>query len=197
MNQMPASLDSTLLTIVLAVLAVGLPILTILAIRFFWDRSLYLGRSKELEKLIWQLHRIASAMEHQLNVSFPAVQPGTEEAADLAFLERPAASQPRPMQAAAPTPAPAPTPRAAAPVAAIPRPSAVTPVAAAPPAPVAQPPAPAATPQLEVAPPPPATAQAQEPTAEQAADPSAFPPLVPRDPKDPPRHGGVNSMFGF
>jgi hypothetical protein len=59
-----------------------------LAIRFLWDRSLNLGRSKELEKLIWQLHRIASAMEHQLNLSFPAVQPGTEEPRDLAYLQQ-------------------------------------------------------------------------------------------------------------
>jgi hypothetical protein len=49
---------------------------------------LNLGRSKELEKLIWQLHRIASAMEHQLNLAFPAVQPGTEEPRDLAYLQQ-------------------------------------------------------------------------------------------------------------
>lgn len=82
------SLDSLLLTIVLATLAIGLPILLVLAIRFLWDRSLNLGRSKELEKLIWQLHRIASAMEHQLNLSFPAVQPGTEGPRDLAYLQQ-------------------------------------------------------------------------------------------------------------
>jgi hypothetical protein len=82
------SLDSLLLTIVLATLAIGLPILLVLAIRFLWDRSLNLGRSKELEKLIWQLHRIASALEHQLKLSFPAVQPGTEEPRDLAYLQQ-------------------------------------------------------------------------------------------------------------
>lgn len=82
------SLDSLLLTIVLATLAIGLPIFLVLAIRFLWDRSLNLGRSKELEKLIWQLHRIASAMEHQLKLSFPAVQPGTEEPRDLAYLQQ-------------------------------------------------------------------------------------------------------------
>ena len=64
----------------------------VLSIRFLWDRSLNLGRSKELEKLIWQLHRIASAMEHQMNLSFPAIQPGTEEARDLAFLQQPTAA---------------------------------------------------------------------------------------------------------
>src|ERR1700740_3136898 len=82
-----SSLDSLLITIVLATLAIGLPILLVLSFRFLWDRSLHLGRSKELEKLIWQLHRIASAMEHQLNLAFPAVQPGTEEPRDLAYLQ--------------------------------------------------------------------------------------------------------------
>ena len=95
--------DSLLVTIVLVALAIGLPILTALAIRFLWDRQLYLGRSKELEKLIWQLHRIASAMEHQMNLSFPAVQPGTEEARDLVYLQ-PTAAAPQ-AKAAAATPA--------------------------------------------------------------------------------------------
>jgi hypothetical protein len=84
-------LDSLLFRIVLATLAIGLPILVVLSIRFLWDRNLKLGRSKELEKLIWQLHRIASAMEHQMNLSFPAVQPGTEEPRDLAYLQQLAA----------------------------------------------------------------------------------------------------------
>ena len=88
MTQSLTPLDSLLFTIVLATLAIGLPILTVLSIRFLWDRNLNLGRSKELEKLIWQLHRIATAMEHQMNVSFPAVQPGTEEARDLAYLRQ-------------------------------------------------------------------------------------------------------------
>jgi hypothetical protein len=88
MAQSLSPLDLLLVTIVLATLAIGLPILMVLSIRFLWDRNLNLGRSKELEKLIWQLHRIASAMEHQMNLSFPAVQPGTEEARDLAFLQQ-------------------------------------------------------------------------------------------------------------
>ena len=79
MTQSLTPLDSLLFNIVLATLAIGLPILVILAIRFLWDRKLRLGRSKDLQKLLWQLHRIASAMEHQMNLSFPAVQPGTEE----------------------------------------------------------------------------------------------------------------------
>jgi len=84
-------LDSMLLTIVLAILAIGLPVFFVMAIRFFWERKLSVGRSKDFEKLIWQLHRIASALEHQLNLSFPAVQPGTEEPRDLAYMQQPAA----------------------------------------------------------------------------------------------------------
>ena len=91
MTQSLTPLDPLLVTIVLATLAIGLPILVVLSIRFLWDRNLNLGRSKELEKLIWQLHRIASALEHQMNLSFPAVQPGTEEPRDLAYLKQLAA----------------------------------------------------------------------------------------------------------
>jgi hypothetical protein len=91
MTQSLTSLDSLFFNIVLATLAIGLPIVVVLSIRFLWDRNLNLGRSKELEKLIWQLHRIASAMEHQMNLSFPAVQPGTEEPRDIAYLQQLAA----------------------------------------------------------------------------------------------------------
>jgi len=111
---MTQSPDPLLVTIVLATLAIGLPILFVLAIRFLWDRSLNLGRSKELEKLIWQLHRIASAMEHQMNLSFPAVQPGTEEPRDIAYLQQ-LATKPAPVASAVATPiaaAPAPQPQA-------------------------------------------------------------------------------------
>jgi len=110
---MTASADSLLVTIVLATLAIGLPVLIVLAIRFLWDRNLNLGRSKELEKLIWQLHRIASAMEHQMNLSFPAVQPGTEEPRDIAYLQQlatkpPAATAPVATPSAAPPATPQP-----------------------------------------------------------------------------------------
>jgi hypothetical protein len=88
MTQSLTPLDPLLVTVVLATLAIGLPILFVLSIRFLWDRRLHLGRSKELEKLIWQLHRIASALEHQMKLSFPAVQPGTEEPHDLAYLQQ-------------------------------------------------------------------------------------------------------------
>jgi hypothetical protein len=83
-----SSLDTLFVTIVLATLTVGLPILVVLLTRFLWDRNLVLGRSKELEKLIWQLHRIASALEHQMNLSFSPVQPGTEEPRDIAYLQQ-------------------------------------------------------------------------------------------------------------
>ena len=102
-------LNALLFTIVLATLAVGLPIVLVLAVRFLLDRKLSLGRSKELEKLIWQLHRVASAMEHQMNLSFPAVQPGTEEPHDLAYLQapaQPAAAAPRATTQRAVAPAP-------------------------------------------------------------------------------------------
>src|SRR5579863_5265589 len=65
--------DELLLTVVLATLAIGLPIVLVLSIRFLLDRNLNLGRSKELEKLIWQLHRIASEMEQQMKQ--PSTQP--------------------------------------------------------------------------------------------------------------------------
>ena len=127
MNQSFAPLDSLLFTVVLATLAVGLPILVVLSTRFLWDRKLNLGRSKELEKLIWQLHRIASAMEHQMNLSFPTVQPGTEEPRDLAYLQNP--SQPT---AAAPRVAAASAAAVPAPMPAAQQASAQQPVAPAP-----------------------------------------------------------------
>jgi hypothetical protein len=110
-------LDSLLFSIVLGTLAIGLPVVMVLAIRFLWDRNLNLGRSKELEKLIWQLHRIASAMEHQLNLTFPPVQPGTEEPRDLAYLQKlaPQATPATPSVATATAAATAPMPAAGQP----------------------------------------------------------------------------------
>lgn len=170
MNQSFAGSDGLLLTIVLATLAVGLPIVFVLTIRFLWDRSLSLGRSKELEKLIWQLHRIASAMEHQMNLSFPAVQPGTEEPQDLAYLRqmetKPAALSTAPAAVAAMSAATAGQPMRAPQVA-----QAV---------PVVQP-------VQGVAP---AVVQA-------AADNGELPPLETRQPGTQGPKSGVNSMFGF
>jgi len=169
MNQSFAGSNGFLLTIVLATLAVGLPIVFVLAIRFLWERSLSLGRSKELEKLIWQLHRIASAMEHQMNLSFPAVQPGTEEPQDLAYLRQ---MEARPLAASA----------EAAPVAAVAA-AAAQPVRAAQlaqPAPMVQP------------------AQAAAPaTVQAAAESGELPPLETRQPGTQGPKSGVNSMFGF
>ena len=175
MNQSFSPLDSMLFTIVLATLAVGLPILLVLSIRFLWDRKLNLGRSKELEKLIWQLHRIASAMEHEMNLSFPAVQPGTEEPRDLAYLQH--LAQPAAAAASAATPrvaAPAPTPT--------PAPGPQQPVVQQ--AAVQQPAAqqPAVQPPLAPAP---------------AAEEEALPALERRDPSVVVPRAGVNSMFGL
>ena len=86
MTPATVSYNSVFLTVIFGTLAIGLPVVTVLLIRFLWDRKVNLGRSKDLDKLIWQLHRVASAMEHQMNLSFPPVQPGTEEPQDLAYL---------------------------------------------------------------------------------------------------------------
>jgi hypothetical protein len=171
LNQSFAPLDSLLFTIVLATLAIGLPILVILSTRFLWDRKLNLGRSKELEKLIWQLHRIASAMEHQMNLSFPAVQPGTEEPHDLAYLENPAQPTAAPRVAAASAVAvPAPMPTA-------------NQVAAQQPA-ASQPAVQRAAAQQPVTPAPPAEEE-------------SLPALERRDPSVQAPRAGVNSMFGL
>lgn len=206
-----SSFDPILVTIVLATLAIGLPIVFVLAIRFLWERQLSLGRSKDMDKLIWQLHRIASAMEHQMNVSFPAVQPGTEEARDLAYLQQvqqPGAPKAAPPTArvaapsvAVPVPVAQPLQQAYAPIApapAIQQPvhQAVTPVAAAQ---QAVPQQPVAQAQPPVAAQEPAAAPATPPPDGQPGEPEpAFNPIVPHDPAaGPPRHAGVNSMFGF
>jgi hypothetical protein len=133
MSQSIASPDPFFVNFVLITLAIGLPVLIALSIRFLWDRNLQLGRSKELEKLIWQLHRIATALEHQLNLSFPVVQPGTEDPRDVAFL-KPLPVHPSPSAAVAAAPG------TAAPAMAQPElsPSAAAPQQPAVPAPVLQ-----------------------------------------------------------
>lgn len=187
--QTVTSPDSLLLTIVLGTLAIGLPILFVLAIRFLWDRHLYLGRSKELEKLVWQLHRIASAMEHQMNLSFPAVQPGTEEASDLAYFQQ-LSAQAKAAPRAAATAQRVATPNVAAPATPQPATAQVEQPQPAAPQPAAPQPAQAQATPADQAALPPAT---PEPAEQQ----SELPPLVTRDPSEPPRHAGVNSMFGF
>lgn len=54
---------------------VALPLLVLAAIRFLWYRHVYIGRSAELEKLVWQLHRIASALEQQQAATPPSETP--------------------------------------------------------------------------------------------------------------------------
>ncbi len=94
MIQSLPSFDGLLVTIVLATLAIGLPIVFVLSIRFLLDRNLNLGRSRELEKLIWQLHRIASAMESQMNLSSSAAQMAAQKPRDVVPLQQPAAQPP-------------------------------------------------------------------------------------------------------
>ena len=65
-----------------------------LAIRFLYYRHVYLGRSRELDKLVWQLHRIATALEHEKGLSFPSEQPGTEQGAGKVVAQRPATATP-------------------------------------------------------------------------------------------------------
>jgi hypothetical protein len=169
MTQSLTPFDPLLVNIVLGTLAIGLPIVMVLAIRFLWDRNLNVAPSKQFEKLIWQLHRIASALEHQMNLSFPAVQPGTEEAHDLAYLERtvvPSNASTQSVASANAAAAGAPARSGAAP--------STAPVSVKPPV----------TPQ-------PVTPQ---PAAQQAS----VPPSVPREVTDDvPRRAGVNSMFGL
>jgi hypothetical protein len=116
MTQPLAPLDALLVEVVLVTLAVGLPIVTVLAIRFLWSRDVSLGRSKDLDKLIWQLHRIASAMEQEKGLSFPAAQPGTEQPAVRGAAPQPViAVHSAPPPSAAQPAIPQPSPQRAAP----------------------------------------------------------------------------------
>jgi len=168
MTQTISSPEPLLVNIVLLILAVGLPILIVLSARFLWDRTVNVGRSKELEKLIWQLHRIASALEHQMNLSFPSVQPGTEDARDIAFLQ-PLTPQTKPTTSSVATPSTT-TPTTATP-------SVATPSATA-----------SVNPRPEKQQP-----VTQQPVAQEA---SVLAPVL-QEPSDaqPPRRAGVNSMF--
>jgi len=173
MTQTISSPEPLLVNIVLLILAVGLPILIVLSARFLWDRTVNVGRSKELEKLIWQLHRIASALEHQMNLSFPSVQPGTEDARDIAFLQ-PLRPQTKPATSSVATPSTT-TPTTATPSVATP--SVATPSATA-----------SVNPRPEKQQP-----VTQQPVAQEASVPAP----VLQEPSDaqPPRRAGVNSMF--
>ena len=69
-----APLAPLLYTLILVSLGIGLPIIVVLTIRFLWSGHLSLGRSRELDKLVWQLHRIASTLEQQNVQAFPVDQ---------------------------------------------------------------------------------------------------------------------------
>jgi hypothetical protein len=101
MIQSLPSADGLLVTVVLATLAIGLPIVFVLSIRFLLDRNLKVGRSKELEKLVWQLHRIASAMEQQMNLSSSAAQPVAQKPREVAPVQQTATQPPAATQSVA------------------------------------------------------------------------------------------------
>jgi hypothetical protein len=106
-----------LYALILISLGIGLPIIVILAIRFLYHRHMYVGRSRELDKLIWQLHRIATALEHEKGLSFPFEPPGTEQGDAKLVAQRTVAAKPAaqtPSNQAPGTPAPG-TPTTAGP----------------------------------------------------------------------------------
>jgi hypothetical protein len=108
MLELLGPLGPLLAAIVLVSLALGLPVVLVLLIRFLWQGQVPLGRSKELDKLVWQLHRIASSLEQERSLSFPAQQPGTAPPG-----VRVVAQQQQQPVAAAPVTAPAATATAA------------------------------------------------------------------------------------
>ncbi len=94
MTQALGPVGPLLYALILFSLGIGLPIIIVLAIRFLYYRHMYLGRSRELDKLIWQLHRIATALEHEKGLSFPAEQPGAERGDAKVVAQHPAAATP-------------------------------------------------------------------------------------------------------
>jgi len=92
MTQALGPVGPLLYALILFSLGIGLPIIIVLAIRFLYYRHVYLGRSRELEKLVWQLHRIATALEHEKGLSFPSEQPSTERADAKVVAQRSAAT---------------------------------------------------------------------------------------------------------
>jgi len=115
-----APLAPLLYALVLISLGIGLPIIVVLLIRFLWSGHLSLGRSRELDKLVWQLHRIASSLEQQTGLSLSAGQTTTERDSAPTIAQQAApppaaqttADQARPIQAP-PAQAPATPPPAA------------------------------------------------------------------------------------
>jgi hypothetical protein len=100
------SVGPLLVALVLISLAIGLPILIVLAIRLLWDRQLSLGRSRELDKLVWQLHRVASALEAAQQAATVPVQQTPVQAVAQRPASAPVAQTAAPPAAAAQAPAP-------------------------------------------------------------------------------------------
>jgi hypothetical protein len=100
-----APLAPLLYGLILISLGIGLPIIVVLTIRFLWSGHLSLGRSRELDKLVWQLHRIASSLEQQTGLSLPAGQTTTERSSDPAIAQQ-AAPAPVAQTSAAQAPVP-------------------------------------------------------------------------------------------
>ena len=94
MTQALGPVGPLLYALILFSLGIGLPIIVVLAIRFLYYRHVYLGRSPELDKLVWQLHRIATALEHEKGLSFPSEHPGTEQGAGKVVAQGPATATP-------------------------------------------------------------------------------------------------------
>ena len=66
------------MTVTMVLLVFGAPVLIVLAIRALWYRHVYIGRSAELEKLVWQLHR--TALENRAATLPKDEQPPAEHA---------------------------------------------------------------------------------------------------------------------
>jgi hypothetical protein len=103
MTQALGPVGPLLYALILFSLGIGLPIIVVLAIRFLYYRHVYLGRSRELEKLVWQLHRIATALEHEKGLSFPSERPGTEQGDGKVVAQRSAATTPAAQAPGTPT----------------------------------------------------------------------------------------------
>jgi|SRR5579864_431933 len=78
-DTLSGGVTSVIGTLLLMALLVAGPLLYVLAIRFLWYRHVYIGKSKELEKLIWQLHRVASALEAQQTPAQQTPAPPAEQ----------------------------------------------------------------------------------------------------------------------
>jgi hypothetical protein len=104
MTQALGPVGPFLYSFILVCLGIGLPIIIVLAIRFLYYRHMSLGGSRELDKLVWQLHRIATALEHEKGLSFSAEQPGTEQGDAKVVAQRRIAAKPVAQTPSSPAP---------------------------------------------------------------------------------------------